>query len=83
MELQVGKWGNSLALRLPSEVVKGLGLRDGARVELSLNDASHAVLSPVKPRFDKTSYMRRARELTERMPITESVIDELRRGARY
>lgn len=83
MELQIGKWGNSLALRLPSDVAREMGLREGARIELTLNDASQALLSPVRPRFDKAAYLRRTRELTDRMPMTDSVIDELRRGARY
>lgn len=33
MELQVGKWGNSLALRLPTALVKQVGLREGSRVQ--------------------------------------------------
>ena len=83
MELQIGKWGNSLALRLPSEVVKSLHLREGARVELTLNGASQATLSPVRQKFDKEAYMRQVRALTDSMPMTESVIREMRDGARY
>ena len=33
MELQIGKWGNSLALRLPTALVKQAGLREGSRVQ--------------------------------------------------
>jgi antitoxin MazE len=36
MELQVAKWGNSLALRNPSGVVRLLGLREGATVKAQL-----------------------------------------------
>ena len=36
MDLQVAKWGNSLALRIPSEVVRRLGLREGATVEAQI-----------------------------------------------
>ena len=36
MDLQVAKWGNSLALRTPSEVVRRLGLREGITVEAQL-----------------------------------------------
>lgn len=32
MELQIGKWGNSLALRLPTALIKQVGLREGSRV---------------------------------------------------
>jgi antitoxin MazE len=32
--MQVSKWGNSLAIRLPAKVVKSLGLREGDEVEI-------------------------------------------------
>ena len=34
--MQVGKWGNSLAVRLPSAVVDGLGLREGDDIEIEI-----------------------------------------------
>jgi len=36
MDLQVAKWGNSLALRILSEIVRQLGLREGTTVEAQL-----------------------------------------------
>ena len=32
--MQVSKWGNSLAVRLPSAVVETLGLREGDDIEI-------------------------------------------------
>ena len=32
--MQVSKWGNSLALRLPAAVVEGLDLKEGADIEI-------------------------------------------------
>jgi antitoxin MazE len=32
--MQVSKWGNSLAIRLPASVVKALDLREGDEVEI-------------------------------------------------
>ena len=34
MSMQVSKWGNSLAIRLPAAVVEALGLREGDDVVL-------------------------------------------------
>lgn len=34
--MQVAKWGNSLAVRLPSAVVKMLGLKEGDKIEISI-----------------------------------------------
>lgn len=32
--MQVAKWGNSLAVRLPAAVVKALGLKEGDEIEI-------------------------------------------------
>jgi len=34
--MQVGRWGNSLAVRLPSAVVEALQLREGDEIEIEL-----------------------------------------------
>jgi antitoxin MazE len=37
--MQVGKWGNSLAVRLPASVVEGLELKEGDEIEIEIADA--------------------------------------------
>lgn len=34
--MQVSKWGNSLAIRLPAAVVEALGLKEGDNVEVQV-----------------------------------------------
>lgn len=34
--MQVSKWGNSLAVRLPSEVVEALDLKEGDQIEIKI-----------------------------------------------
>ncbi len=34
--MQVGKWGNSLAVRLPAAVVEALGLKEGDDIEIEI-----------------------------------------------
>ena len=36
--MRVSRWGNSLAIRLPSSVVKALELREGDDIELTVAD---------------------------------------------
>jgi antitoxin MazE len=36
--MQVSKWGNSLAVRLPSEVVEALNLKEGDQIEITIAD---------------------------------------------
>jgi antitoxin MazE len=37
--MRVSKWGNSLAVRLPSEVVEALELKEGDEIEIKIADA--------------------------------------------
>ncbi len=37
--MQVGKWGNSLAVRLPASVVELLGLKEGDEIEIGIAGA--------------------------------------------
>lgn len=37
--MQVAKWGNSLAVRLPSAVVEALDLKEGDDIEIHVADA--------------------------------------------
>lgn len=82
MELQVGKWGNSLALRLPAQVARKMRLREGATVELTVDDTGSATLRAA-PEFDKAAWLAQARALTQSMPMTEEVVRRMRDDARY
>jgi len=39
ISVQVAKWGNSLAIRLPAAVVDALGLKDGDHIEIRVAGA--------------------------------------------
>lgn len=49
MNTTVQKWGNSLALRIPSAIAKGMQVREGSAVELSVEEGS-IVIKPAKKR---------------------------------
>ncbi len=77
MELQVGKWGNSLAVRLPAQAAKKMRLTEGAKVELMVDDAGRALLQTAPapaPEFDKAAWIARARALVQSMPMTQEVV---------
>lgn len=49
--MQIAKWGNSLAIRIPADVARSLGLKVGDRVELkALSDGEYAVISEAQRR---------------------------------
>ena len=83
MELQVGKWGNSLAVRLPADLARQLRVTEGAALVASVDDAGAVTLRPVRPKFDKAAYLRDVRALTHGKPLTREVIREMRDDARY
>jgi antitoxin MazE len=50
MQVTIGKWGKNLAVRLPGEIVKASGLRDGERVEIETQDGAIIIRRAV-PQF--------------------------------
>ncbi len=49
--MQISKWGNSLAVRLPAELVRELGLKEGDQIDLLKDDG--AVLVRRQPRAEE------------------------------
>jgi antitoxin MazE len=81
VELQVAKWGNSLALRIPSEVVRRLGLREGSTVDAQLNVDGTLSIRPAQ--WNRKAFALELFEARNAMPMTESVMEALRSRARY
>ena len=82
MQLQIAKWGNSLAVRLPSAVTKKLHIADGDSVDLTLNNQGELVLTPAKV-FDKATFMQQLATHTKKLPKTTPVTDVMRDSERY
>jgi antitoxin MazE len=49
-QVTVGRWGKSLAIRLPGEIAKAAGISDGERVEIEAIDGDIVIRLAV-PRF--------------------------------
>ncbi|MHB1372665.1 MAG: AbrB/MazE/SpoVT family DNA-binding domain-containing protein [Thauera sp.] len=63
--MQVAKWGNSLAVRLPAAVVQALGLTEGEEIELHVvGERSLEVARKTTP----TELLNRLRRLRGRLP---------------
>ena len=81
MNLQIAKWGNSLALRIPADYVRRIGIKEGDSVEASLTADGGLSIRPVK--WDRHAFAREIIASRNAMPRGTSVMDELRRGGRY
>ena len=82
MRLQIAKWGNSLAVRLPIECVKAAGLQEGDSVEAEITPTGEIRLKAER-HFDKDAFLDRVRKLHENMPMTEPAVEQMRREASY
>ena len=63
--MRVAKWGNSLAIRLPSAVIEALGLREGDDVQVHVLDTRDFAISR-KPSRDEL--LKRLRDFRGRLP---------------
>ena len=63
--MQVSKWGNSLALRLPAAVVEALELSDGDDIEVQV---SAPRVFAVKKKPGPSEFLHRLRKFRGRLP---------------
>lgn len=64
--MQVAKWGNSLAIRIPADVARELGLKEGDDVEIcALDDRQVAVITQAQQR---AAALERLKKFEGRLP---------------
>jgi len=70
MEAVLRKWGNSLAVRLPSAIVKECELREDRRIEITAEEGK-IVLTPKKrrPRYDLARLLDKITDSNRHEPI--------------
>ena len=80
--LMVSKWGNSLAVRLPVESAKEIGVGEGDTLIGEVSADGRLVLAPEGRAIGKAE-VRRLRQFLGRQKEAASVIEQMRRGDRY
>jgi antitoxin MazE len=50
MKARIARWGNSLGVRIPSDIAGRVGLTDGDTVEIEAK-GDRVVISPTRPRY--------------------------------
>lgn len=76
MRLQVAKWGNSLALRIPADYARSAGLKEGDNVDARLTPVGGLSIRPTK--WDRKAFAREVAAVRDAQPMGTSVIEELR-----
>ena len=82
MELTVSKWGNSLAVRLPAESAKRIGVGEGDKLVAEVSADGRLILAPEGRAVGKAE-SRRLRQFLGRQKETAPVVGDMRRIARY
>ena len=81
MNLQISKWGNSLALRIPAEIVRRLGLHVGDSLQAQWSP--DGVLSIRPAGWSRQAFAAELAGARATLPEGASVMAEVRQGARY
>ena len=63
--MQVSKWGNSLAIRLPASVVQALELREGDEIEVAIADER---VFQVRKKPGREAILARLRQFRGKLP---------------
>lgn len=81
IRLQIAKWGNSMAMRLPAELVRRFGLRDGDTVQAQLSADGALTIRPLG--WSRPAFAAELAQAREALTMGRPVIEDLRREARY
>lgn len=81
MNLQIAKWGNSLAVRIPADYVRQIGVKEGDQLQAHLGADGALNLRPAK--WSRPSFAQELVRDNQTLPMGTSVMDQLRQEARY
>ena len=82
MNLQIAKWGNSLAVRIPADYVRQIGVKEGDQLVAHFGADGALNLRPTIQWSRKVFAQELARDASV-LPMGTSVIEQLRQEARY
>lgn len=66
--MKVAKWGNSLAVRLPADIVETLGLKEGDEIDFRADPANTLSLAVVR-QLSRADAIRHLRKFRGMMPV--------------
>ena len=78
MKLQIAKWRDGLALCIPADVVRRLGIKEGDCLEASLTAEGGLTIRPAT--WDRRAFAKSLTVARAAMPMGRSVMDEVLRG---
>jgi antitoxin MazE len=80
--LVVSRWGNSLAVRLPAESMKTIGVSEGDKLVVEISPDGRLILAPERRKLGRAA-ARSLRRFLANQKETPPVVAALRGRARY
>ena len=81
MTLQISRWGNSLAVRIPADYIRQIGAKEGDQLQAHLGVDGALNLRPA--RWSRKAFVAELARANQALPRGTSVMDQLRQEARY
>ena len=81
MNLAITKWGNSLAVRIPAELIKEIGVKEGDQLQAHWGTDGTSDLRPAN--WSRKAVGQELTRHSQQLPLGKSVMDVLRQEARY
>ena len=81
INLQIAKWGNSLAVRIPADYVRQIGVKEGDQLQVHMGADGALNLRPA--RWSRKAFAQELARDSHALPLGTSVMEQLREEARY
>jgi len=82
MNLQIAKWGNSLAVRIPADYVRKIGIKEGDHLVAQLGADGALNLRPPS-QWSRQAFAEELTRDASTLPMGSSVMAQLQQEARY
>ena len=81
MNLQIAKWGNSLAVRIPADYLRQIGVKEGDQLQAHVGTDGALNLRPAQ--WSRKAFAAELARDKKALPLGTSVMEQLRTDARY
>ncbi len=79
--LPIGKWGNSVAVRIPADYVRQIGVKEGDQLEV--HTGADGALNLRLGQWSRKAFATELGRDSRALPMGTSVMEQLRKDARY
>jgi antitoxin MazE len=81
LNLAITKWGNSLAVRIPAEMIREFGVKEGDQLQAHWGADGALNLRPAN--WNRQTFGQQLTQHSLSLPLGDAVMDTLRNEARY